>query len=387
MKIVHIISGLGVGGAETTLLSLVRHTQNTDVIHTVICLSALAPLASDFIDAGAKVRILGMHHSRPNPGAFVRLTKWILEEEPSAVQTWMYHADLIGGIATKIANVIKRIRRTHPLPKLVWGIHRSEVPTRHSAITRYTARLCSILSRYIPDQIVCCAEAARLSHIQFGYDSEKMTVIHNGFDTAKFSPNPEMRLAMLTACHLPNDSLLIGIVGRFNPAKDYDNFLRAAAIAATRLPHARFLMVGKDVDNSNHTLCERIEELGLTDKVTLLGPRRDVVQLMPAFDFLCLSSRTEGFPTVVGEAMASGTPCVATNVGDTALLVGETGIIVPPADSTALGLALEKMGLATYEKRAEYSMHARRRIIENFSIKSCWDRYFRIYSENKSRIR
>jgi glycosyltransferase involved in cell wall biosynthesis len=366
MKIVHIISGLGVGGAETTLYNLVRHTQGTDISHVVISLSSLHSLADSIRAVGGEV---------PSLRLFVRLVRWIVELDPDVVQTWMYHADFFGGMAARLARIIPRGRRiSHPFV-LAWGIHRTEVPTSHSFVLRTLASLCARASRYIPDLTVCCAEAAYTSHVAFGYDQSRMRVIRNGFDIERFAPNLVAHQELISLLGVPDYAILIGIVGRFNPAKDFDNFLSAASLLAGRVSECHFVMVGKDVDRNNEALTAYADTPALKGRVHLLGARSDIPAVMPGFDILCLSSRTEGLPTVVGEAMACGVPCVVTNVGDTAELVGNTGIVVPPADHVALAVALEHMVSMSGTQRRRLGEDARARIQEDFSIDACWTQY------------
>ncbi|VWC28004.1 glycosyl transferase [Burkholderia pseudomultivorans] len=379
MKIIHIISGLGLGGAETTLLNLVKNTQGSSVSHAVISLSSLDTLANDLRIAGAEVRILGMNARIPSPARIVQLIKWIIELRPDVVQTWMYHADLFGGIAARIARIALRSRSV-PRPFVIaWGIHRTEVPIKHSAFLRILVRLCALSSHFIPDIIIFCAEAAYKSHCTFGYKNKLMKIIRNGFDTKQFSPNPKSHNELTAALGLPNETVLIGIVGRFNPAKDFDNFFRASTILASRSMGCHFVMVGNRVDRNNEALVAYADGPELKGKVHLLGARRDIPNLMPGFDILCLSSRTEGFPTVVGEAMACGVPCVVTDVGDTATLVGNTGIVVPPVNSNALADGLERMVLMPNNERKQLGIQARSRILDEYSIEACWKRYQQAY--------
>ncbi|MBK5065936.1 glycosyltransferase family 4 protein [Paraburkholderia domus] len=387
MKIVHIISGLGVGGAETTLYNLVRHTRGTDISHVVISLSSINSLADSIRAVGGEVRFLGLDRRIPSLRLFIRLVRWIVELDPDVVQTWMYHADFIGGLAARLARIIPRGRRiSHPFV-LAWGIHRSEVPTSHSFVLRTLASLCAIASRYIPDLTVCCAEAAYTSHVAFGYDQSRMRVIRNGFDIERFAPNLFAHRELIRLLGVPDYAIIIGIVGRFNPAKDFDNFLSAACLLAGRVSECHFVMIGKDVDRNNKALTTYADTPALRGRVHLLGARSDIPAVMPGFDILCLSSRTEGLPTVVGEAMACGVPCVVTNVGDTAELVGNTGIVVPPADHVALAEALEHMVSMSDTQRRRLGEDARARIQVDFSIDACWTQYRGAYeATGRSRL-
>lgn len=381
MKIVHIISGLGVGGAEVLLLNLVLESRSTGNSHVIISLSGLDTIADRFRAAGAEVEFLGMRSGIPDPRLLLRLAKWIADAKPDIVQTWMYHADIFGGIAAWLARLAFRIRGARQKFALVWGVHRTEVPSaKLGGVIRLLARVGAVASNWAPDVIVCCANAAFKSHADHGYERSKMRVIHNGFDVHRFVPDLAAKTALLNSLDLPSQSILIGIVGRYNPAKDYDNFLQAAAQLRERVPACRFVMVGKDVDAHNTALARSVAELGLADVCHLMGPRSNLHEIMPAFDILCLSSRTEGLPTVVGEAMACGVPCVVTDVGDTGELVGDTGFVVPARDPARLAAALEEMASLSQEQRKTLGTLARKRIVESFSIAICWQKYREMYA-------
>lgn len=381
MKIVHIISGLGVGGAETLLLNLVSESRTAGETHVVISLSAIDKMADRLRAAGAEVRFLGMRSGVPNPLLLIRLARWIVEARPDVVQTWMYHADIFGGVAVLLARLMFRLSRQRHRFVLVWGIHRTEVPTRKvGRVLNTLARMGAATSNRLPDSVICCANASFRTHVEYGYERTKMRVIHNGFDVRKFVPDATARTALLNELGLPPASILIGIVGRSNPAKDYDNFLRAAAMLHQRVPECHFVMVGKDVDANNKALARTMNELGLGGVCHLLGARNDLHRIMPAFDMLCLSSRTEGLPTVVGEAMACSVPCVVTDVGDTGQLVGDTGLVVPPRDPVSLSDALEQMATLSLEQRKTLGRLARERIVESFSITVCWQQYRDMYT-------
>lgn len=381
MKIVHIISGLGLGGAETLLLNLVSESRSTGGTHVIISLSSLDIMAERLRAAGAEVRLLGMRPGIPNPLLLIRLARWIVKANPDVVQTWMYHADIFGGVAALLARLMFRLRGQRHRFVLVWGIHRTEVPTaKVGRVLNALARIGAMTSNQLPDSVICCANASYKTHAEYGYDRSRMRVIHNGFDVRKFMPDATARTTLLNSLGLPPRSILIGIVGRSNPAKDYDNFLRAAALLHQRVPECHFVMVGKDVDANNKALARMMSELGLTSVCHLLGARNDLHRIMPAFDMLCLSSRTEGLPTVVGEAMACSVPCVVTDVGDTGQLVGDTGLVVPPRDPVSLSDALEEMATLSLEQREKLGKLARERIVECFSITVCWQKYRDMYA-------
>jgi glycosyltransferase involved in cell wall biosynthesis len=226
---------------------------------------------------------------------------------------------------------------------------------------------------------VCVAEAARRSHSVVGYDTDRMVVVANGFDLDGLSASHAVRSGLRAQCGFGADDIVLGTLGRFNLDKDHANFVQAAGKLAARHPRLRFLMVGKDLDADNRELMAWIGDTGHADRFVLLGERGDVAACLSAMDIFCLSSRTEAFPNVVGEAMAMGLPCVATDVGDVGILMADTGIIVPRADPDALagGVAQLVAGGPAYCKQVGH--RARERIHTVFTMGCVRQRFESIY--------
>jgi glycosyltransferase involved in cell wall biosynthesis len=381
VKIVHVITDLSVGGAETMLVRLIRTSQRDGLQHVVISLSAEAPLAERLITLGVQVRILGMTRGVPSPRLFRKLVGWLIELEPDVVQTWMYHADLLGGTATYAAQALRRLRGGHgKRPALCWGIHHTDLRlTGSSRVTRWVARACALLSSRVPDVIVCCAESAKSSHRLGGYCNGRMKVIHNGIDLERFRSSPQARENLRRSLGVDLSAPVVGIVGRFHPVKDYGTFLVAMRIVLDAEPQCRFVMVGQGLDAGNPELAAMLDATHTRQASHLLGPHPEPQILLGGLDVFCLSSKSEGLPTVVGEAMACEVPCVATDVGDTALLIGATGRVVPPENPVALGRALIEMLSLSVSERAALGQAARGRIQNLFSMEASWRRYEETY--------
>jgi glycosyltransferase involved in cell wall biosynthesis len=283
----------------------------------------------------------------------------------------MDHSNLIGALAVRLA----RVRAP-----LVWGIHHAYHASGLSKrSTLWTVAACARLSRRLPAWIVCCSESSRAAYAQRGFAAERLRVIPNGFDPQVFRPDPEARQALRQELGLEPGVTLVGLAARYDPLKDHDNFVRAAALVARETPEVRFVLCGAGVDWGNAALAALIESLGLRNRCHLLGPRRDVPRIMAGLDLLVSPSRAEAFPLAVGEAMACGVPCVVTDVGDSAALVGATGWVVPPRDPRALaGACRAALALAPLA-RTERGREARRRICEQFDLAVITRRYEEIY--------
>ncbi len=372
MKILHLITGLNTGGAEMMLYKLLSHMDREAFQNQVISMTDCGEIGQKIEALNIPVSALGMSPGVPSPQAILKLARHIRRTRPDVVQTWMYHSDLLGGLAGRLAGGVP----------VLWNIRNSGLePHLTKRSTLRVAGLCMRLSRRLPTRIVCCSERAARFHADFGYPEEKMVVISNGFALEAFQPDPAARPKVRQELGLPENAPLIGLVARFDPAKDHANFLRAAGLLHRDHPGVHYLLCGKDVTGDNPGLAGEIAAAGIGDRCRLLGMRRDVPRLTAALDIAVSSSAGEAFPNAIGEAMACGIPCAVTDVGDSALLVGETGRVVPPRDPQALAAAWREMLEMGKEGRGRLGALARRRVETHFDIKEIALSYQRLYQE------
>ena len=345
----------------------------------VISLTDIEPIGEWIRELGIPVRGLEMDEERPNPLDVLRLASWLRQSRPDVVHTWMYHANLVGGIAAKLARV----------PAIIWHIHHTTLdPERDKARTIKIARWSGRISGIVPHRVVSCSESGCAVHVDLGYRANKMLFIPNGFDLTEFHPTDEVRVPVRRELGVPDDARLVAMAARFNPQKDHHNFVEAAAWLHRRRPDIHFVLCGNGVTWENAELAGWIRDAGLESRFHLLGRRDDMSRLYAAFDVVTLSSsHGEAFPLVIGEAMASGVPCVVTDIGDSALIVGDTGIVVPPRDPKALGAAWMELIDLTPEERAERGRRARQRIEEEFSVEAVARRFVELYREVLDRRR
>ena len=374
-RVLHVISGLKVGGAEMALYRLILGSRGSEYEHRVISLTPGDDMRSRFIEAGVEPVFLDV--KRAPIGGFLRLAGLVREIRPDIVQTWMYHADLFGGLAARVSGV----------RHVIWGVRTTDATAGGSRSIAAVRKVCAHLSHWVPRTIVCAAEASRRAHIGLGYDRRRMIVIPNGFDMSRLVASEEQRNVLRAQCSFTDANVVVGSLGRFNRAKDQENFVRAAGLLARTDENVRFLMVGRDVNGGNPALAEWIRESGCGDRFVLLDERKDVPVCLSSMDIFCLSSRTEGFPNVVAEAMAMRLPCVVTDVGDAAMLVGDCGIVVPKENPQALAEGLGRLLAVSAGERRRMGLAAMERVRSGFTIESTRRRFEDVYRNLLEEVR
>jgi glycosyltransferase involved in cell wall biosynthesis len=333
MKVLHIIVGLNVGGAEIMLKRLIEHDLTFGQDCAVISLTTLGEIGSALRMRGLSVHALNLSSIWYVPLVMWRLSMLIRQFNPAIVQTWMYHADLLGGLAARLAG-------KYPV---VWNLRSNLIPRNPFSIAYWLIRTCSFFSHIVPSHIICCAQEAKKTHVRMGYPVDKITVIANGYDFSQLNKNNVVRAKSRAELGVVNGEILIGVVGRFDLLKDFQNFISAASLVAAKCPTAKFLMVGRNNDWQNVILRDWIMQAGFADKFILVGQQGDVPYYLGAMDIFCLSSSNESFSNVLVEAMAMGLPCVATDVGIAKEVLSDECFVVPIQQPAALAEALLTM--------------------------------------------
>ncbi|NYT76913.1 glycosyltransferase [Alcaligenaceae bacterium] len=333
MKILHVITGLHNGGAEGALYRLVAFDIQRGNHHIVVSLMDRGIYARRLEEVGANVYCLSMPRGRVTLSGLVQLYRIIKEVKPDTVQTWMYHSDLIGGTIARLAGV----------RSVVWGIRHANLdPSKNSRMSLRIVKVCSQFSHLIPKKIVSCSVSATAVHQAIGYRADKFVTIPNGYALDVFKPNESVRTSLRSTLKIPPDTFVTGMVARFHEQKDHLNLLMALKLfRESNTENFICILAGTAMSSDNDLLMQQIEEAGLLGQIKLLGPRNDIPAIMASLDLHILSSVGEAFPNVLAEAMACGTPCVSTDVGDAALILGEYGWIVPAQNSHALCFAIQ----------------------------------------------
>jgi glycosyltransferase involved in cell wall biosynthesis len=370
--IAHLIVGLNDGGAEAALYRLCAG----DVMHKHIVISMMdeGKYGVKLEQAGIKVYCLGMSRGQIRFGHVLDLCRILRRVRPDVLQTWMYHADLLGALVARICGV----------KKLCWGLHHANLNADAVKLkTSWIARVCAWLSSWGPDSIVSCSRVAAQIHEEIGYAKNKFTVVPNGVDLSRFAPNSELKKNMKGQWCSDQSEFLIGMVARFDPQKDHANLIAALGILKKHHHHVRCLLVGPDMTTSNELLMNMIDGQEVIDCVIPMGSTDDVPSVMNAIDLHVLSSYSESFGNVLIEAMACGTPCLCTEVGDMPFIVGETGWVVPPKNADALAAALLD-ALRLYQDQpsewAKKQTDARARALSHFSLELMREGYSRVWN-------
>lgn len=358
--ITHIITGLEVGGAERALHTLLTNGLEGPFRNHVVSLMGPGHYGPLLQQAGIPLTCLHMRPGRYSLRTLWRLNAAIREHPPQILQGWMSHGNLAASTGRKLFC---------PEAKLVWNIRLSlEAVALLSRSTRFMISLAARVSSG-PSSIVYNSLRARAQYAAISYEDTFGLYIPNGFDTDRLQPDETMRAAVRAELGLAQNVCVIGFVGRGHPQKDLSNLFNAFAQVAAHNPRAVLIAAGRDLHGF----------LMPSERVILTGQRDDAPRLMQAFDLLCLSSRAEGFPNVIGEAMATGVPCVTTDVGDSATIVGDTGWVVPPRDSDALARVLIEALKSSPEELRARGAAARARIEAEFSIASVVAKYIALY--------
>lgn len=371
IRVTHLITSLDAGGAEQILYRVC--TSDTNAIHTVISLRDEGVYGAPLREHGIHVHTLDLKPGRLSWSAVKKLHTILTQNPPDVLQTWMYHAEFLGSLVGWWAGV----------GHIVWSIHNTDlVPGQSSRLTILISKINAWLSHRIPDKIIACGAQARLAHIRQGYDPGRFVVVPNGYDLSVFRPDSSTGKRLRAELGIADSEILTGTVARIDPMKDHRTLI--AALAKLRDQRRRFthLLVGDGCADTNPAITDLIAEHGLGSCVRLLGRRGDIPAVMNALDLHVLSSRREAFPNALAEAMACGTPCVSTDAGDAAMIVGDTGWVVPIQDPTALagaiGSAFDAMAdLGAWQAR---STACREHISASFTLDEMINGYHSVWS-------
>lgn len=354
-KILHIITGLEPGGAEAVLLRMVSSLR--DYRHVVLSLGGRGAMAAPLEQAGARVETLGLRDPAKILAAPLRLREIIRRTSPDLIQSWLVHGNVLAALAHGVLA---------PGTPLVWNVRQSlDALDKEKWLTRKIIASSPLLAR-VPAAIVYNSVHSANQHEALGYPSDLRVVIPNGFDIEEFAPHAEARRQVRSELGMGQDAFLIGLVGRYHPVKNHAGFFDAAVDVLKVEPRAHFLLVGAGTEMDR--IRPLVESQLLRERIVGLGPRHDVARINCALDIACNVSHSEAFPNAVGEAMASGVPCVVTPVGESRRIVGDTGVVAEDTKGSSIAAALLQLIALGPEARGELGRRARERIVDNYSL-------------------
>ena len=375
MHIVHVISGLHVGGAEIMLLKLLQGLDRSRFEVTVISLADGGLISERIQDLNIKVYHLGMSSPLVAPVVLYRLFRLARILQIDVIQGWMYHGNLA---ATLLAKWSKGS------PALYWNIRHSLADlTRETKLIQFVIRLGSRWSRG-PAKVIHNSAVSIDDHARIGYARENTVMIPNGFDTAVFCPSIDSGKALRARLGLNDDVRLIGTLGRRHEMKAQGDFIRAASLLVEEFPDTHFVLAGKGVTLADEELARLASETNVAGRIHLVGAQAAPAKYLAGLDVFCLSSvYGEGFPNVLGEAMSCGVPCVATDVGEARTIVSEFGEVVPPGDPIALAAGIGRVLQMSDDGVLQLGQECRRSIGERYHIARIVGQYVGLYSAGR----
>lgn len=360
MKVCFLIRSLNIGGAERQLLVLLKNIDTKRIQPVVISFYSEGTLVSEFKKIGIPFRSLEKKGRWDVIPFFLRLIKTLKDENPDIVFSYLVAANLLAIL-------------TRPFVRQKGTI----ISIRHTYLRKEDYDWLAAFLYWIEDRIsrfsnlvIINSFAGAIKAKQRGIPESKIIVINNGIDTDKFIPDNSRRNHKRKELGYSVEDVVWGLIGRLDPVKDHPSFIRAAQVLNGKFPNAKFLIIGDGPKEYSEQVNKLIYELHLEDSVRMLPADLDPVPLYNALDVCVSSSIGEGFSNVIAEAMSCEIPCVVTDVGDSARIVGETGKTVPPAKLDALTIAMNEMMCLGPKERRRLGVQARQRIVNQFSIEA-----------------
>ena len=373
LKILHIISGLNDGGAESLLFNFLCYTKND--INFVISLKGKGKYGKMIEEKGIKIFYFDFSLNLSLISNFIDLIKLIRKINPDVVQTWLYHADLLGGCAAYIANS----------KNIFWGIHHGSLDKNiNNYSTIFISKINSILSYFIPRKIIVCADSAKSIHIKNGFSPQKFITIPNGIDLNKFKRSSQKRSFFRNKLNIKSNETLYGTVARFHPIKDHITLIKSISRLKKAGYKFKYLLVGENINNKNKLLNEIIKKYRLEETMILLEKEENISLVMNALDLHVLSSKSEALPMVILEAMGCGTPCLSTNVGDIKNLIFDNNLIVETSNQSSLFSAMKIFSDYNSKYKNQISISVENQIKENYSLEKMTKKYLNLYQKYTS---
>ena len=367
-KICHIITGLERGGAERFLFNLLTagdlSKKTNNMVISLMSEGYYGPLLKEH---NIPLTCLNLNRGQINIESVIKLKQIMNNKKPDIIQGWMYHGNLAALLGTFI---------TKKKTKLSWNIRLSlETFSQMKLKTRLAIKLGAMLSKRA-NLIIYNSTRSLNQHRKLGFSSSNDYFIPNGFDIKKWKPNKNLKYKIRNSLNIANNAKVIGYVGRGEKQKNLPKLFKVFDIVKKKHPNVILIAVGKNLEKFASN----------SDRIIFLGERSNVQEIMTSFELLCLTSKAEGFPNVIGEAMLSALPCISTDVGDTKNILGKTGWIVPTNSTTLFAKYLDNVLKMPEKELKKYGKSARKLIINNYDINKIRSQYISLYNSILNKV-
>ena len=367
-KILHVITGLGRGGAEAMLAKIIG--MSDAYLHSVLSLTSKGEIGPLIEAQGNEVSCLNLERPGHLLAAGYRLPVMVRQAKPDLIQGWLNHGNLAAMIGARLSGLNVPV---------AWNVRQSLLGMRFEkwqtrCVMRMNARLSARTAA-----ILYNSHSGRRDHEAMGFAAHKGMIVPNGFDLNEFFPSHERRVAFRASVGISPDQILIGLVARFDQWKNHATFFEAACRVLDHEPGARFLFAGSGMLLDNAELRALIRDPRLLEASLFLGTRSDMPALTASLDIACNVSHGEGFPNAIGEAMASSVPCIVVPSGDMPAIVADTGIVAETATAEDIAAGIRILIARGPCGRAELGNAARDRVGTHFSLAAIVARYEAIY--------
>lgn len=368
IRILHITSGLNLGGAETTLFKICINSDKSLFEHIVISLTDSGYYYKNLTKNNIKVYTINFKKNIFDLLKFIKLIILIKRLKPSIVQTWMYHADIIGSIATRFVLNIP----------IVWNIRHGSIQNKFSS--RIFLLLLSFFSKIYPSEIISCSIKGAKFHIDHGYQAKKISIINNGFDTNHFHKILPLKHKLTDELNIPRSSYIVLYPARFHDQKNHSMFIKAASKVIKTMPNVFFILCGKNINYSNKGLMKLLKYKKVKKNFLLLDIQSDMRKIYSSANLTCLtSSYGEAFPNIIAESMACEVPCFSTPVGDAPFIIGDSKYIVDFDDYKKLSELIIEFLSKSENERSKIGNLFREKIKKNYDIDKLINNYEKIY--------
>ena len=376
MKIIHIIFGLQIGGAELMLSRLIRSNKdNSQEKHIIYSLTNIGEVGQELIEEGFKVKALHSSSVIDYIFNFFKLRKMLIQQNADIVHTWMYNANFFGGLAAYSVGI----------QNIVWCIRANQISKKRINPTAILRKICAWLSTIIPKKIVFVGNVSMKTHIKLGYSDERSVVIPNGYEVKKAVNDKQIkknfRNNIRKKLKINSNDIVIISIARFHSIKDHSTFFKACKILLKDHGNIKFLLLGRETKKSSQLIKKCIGNDKHKDKFLLLGEQSNAMSYLFASDIFCLHSASEGFPNALGEAMLAGKPCVTTAVGEAPKMLNLKEYVVNIGSPSSLAASISLLINATSEQRVKIGCINQKRIVKMYDIDKIAKQYKKVYEQ------